>query len=84
MLGATTSTSTSTTATIPNTITAGLSLWENPLDALQAIPSVFGLLGNSSYQMFAIGALLPVAAVAAVLVISMSGGSSSSGERYRH
>src|ERR1700683_741642 len=82
-MGATASTTTAatttgtTTETIPNTLTAGLSIWANPVAAFEDIPGVFTLLGNSSYTTFAIGALLPVAALALLLVMSMSGGSSS-------
>lgn len=73
-MGATPAT-TATATTIPNTLTAGLSLWTNPLTAFQDIPGVFTLLTQdySAYGTFAIGALLPVAAVALLLLTSMGG-----------
>ncbi len=72
---ATTATATTTNATLPNTLTAGLSIWENPIDAVQDVPGVFTLLTSdfSAYGMFAIGALLPIAALA--LLLLMPGGS---------
>jgi hypothetical protein len=71
---ATTATS---TPTLSNTLTAGLSIWENPIDAVQDIPGVFTLLTEdfSAYGMFAIGALLPVAALALLLLMPSGGGS---------
>jgi len=71
-----------TTTTIPNTLTAGLSIWTNPLTAVQDVPGVFTLLTQdfSAYGMFALGALLPVGALL-LLLITSGGGSSSSGRR---
>lgn len=62
---------TTTAATLPNTLTAGLSIWENPIDAVQDVPGVFTLLTSdfSAYGMFAIGALLPIAALALLLLM---------------
>lgn len=79
---ATTTAAATATTTIPNTLTAGLSIWENPVSAFQDIPGVFTLLTSdfSAYGTFAIGALLPIAALVAVLF--MSSGGSSSGRKH--
>lgn len=90
-MGAATATAASTTTpapapapapatTIEDTITAGLSLWLDPLTAVQEIPTLFQALFVSGYQQFAIGGLIPVALLAVVLVGSLSGG----GEGKRH
>jgi hypothetical protein len=68
-----TSTSSSTTATIPNTIAAGLSLWESPLTALQELPTAVQLLFSGSYTELAIGILLPPTALILVLLMGMGG-----------
>lgn len=64
----------------PNTLGAGLSVWTNPLGAVQDIPGAVGLLGSSSYGTFAMGILIPVAAVVALLLFS--GGSGGGGRRH--
>jgi hypothetical protein len=70
----TTSTSTTaSTATIPNTIAAGLTLWESPLTALQELPTAVQLLFSGSYTELAIGILLPPAALILVLLMGMGG-----------
>jgi hypothetical protein len=58
----------------PNTLTAGLSVWTNPLTAFQDIPGALTLLTVPGYQMFAAGALLPIAAVLLLLVGGIGGG----------
>lgn len=61
-----------TATAIPDTLSAGLSMWTNPLQAVVDIPSVLQLLVTPGYQMFALGALL-LPAVLLYVLLSRSG-----------